>query len=77
MGNVKEGTLYCDVFGESLMAKSCELILKVDGVEVYKRTPDLCDKAVIRLKRDIARSLQPYKPQKTKGESDGGSPETT
>ena len=69
MGNVKQGTLYCDVFGESLMAKSCELILKVDGVEVLKSTPDLCNMAVIRLKLGIVRSLCPFKPRKKKGES--------
>lgn len=67
MAEVKPGTKSCDVFGDSLMAKSCELVLKVDGEEVYKRTPDLCDKGVIRLTLGMERSLQPSKPRKKKG----------
>lgn len=71
MGNVKQGTLYCDVFGDSLMAKSCEIIIMVDGQRTFGHRIDLSERAIIRLNDSIVRCTQPFKPRKKGGESDG------
>lgn len=70
MANVKQGTLFCDVFGESLMAEKAVIQISRDGRETFVCSKDLSDKAYKRLTKAIMRYLEPIKPREKKGESD-------